>query len=330
MPSFALQAQQQAHLPSRKVVLNIEGPKAGSVPSVDVVSADETTPAHVLTPTSWLVDAEAMPVDIRLRPRRGQIFADNTSFLVTLSDQSSRHVVRLEMLDVAGLASLVVFRLDPLGAEEGMEVTALPYAQHETALSAVGHAVRTVTRRLTGTDSALPGPAVDVAVIVDATTSMRRHHESGLVSTVLQSLIGLSSVLSESGSFTVAAATDRISWRNDDSRPLQRGPLPVDFDDIRSVFTSALALRENATVVYVVTDDLPFDLERLATRGDASIKPHLIVISADPAQATAETQPPVPLTVWLEQDQKPSEPLVRSLLADHVPNPRSLIPGSSL
>ena len=330
MPTYTLQARQQAHVPGKKLVLKVEKSQNGPDLAVDVIGASQTRPAHMLTSDSWMVEAHREAVDIRLRPRRSQDFPADSTYSLTLSEDSSGHAVRVGGVNVSGSSSVIVVRLDPQPSPGGLEVIALPYHTHEVRLSAPAHAARTMARRLAGVDAALSGPAIDVEVLVDATTSMRAFHESGALSPLVQTLLGVSSVLSESGDFTVALATDRVHWRSDPDAPPGEGPLPVDFEEVHSVFVSALALEQPAQVTYIVTDDIPFDLEELGAQAGSGTSCHVVLWGpADWVESGHRPQAPaVRITGWPPSATSPQEAVVQSLLVDHLPSSRPLPSGS--
>lgn len=305
MPIYTLNPQQTAWLPERQAVLTVTLPAGKAPGGMDLtqVSPDGSTRAsHRLASNRWLVRAASEPCALRLQSQ----LTLPLGFSCEVSLAVAQDEVRLHTLDLSGLSQTTLF--DVVGDGERMRVVALPDQVNEVALSPTAHAARRLAREVV--DTPVRQGTVQVVVMVDVSSSMQPYLASGLVATIVESVVGAVAARAEEVRLTLVPAAHAILEMRDVEDLYEPLKLPAtDERQVRSVFCAALADRwpdapDRAT--YIVTDDVPHDIEILRSRSAS----HLVVIQPAGAGRPRCTEP---CTVWRDDVDFPTSHLMRSL-----------------
>jgi hypothetical protein len=307
MAIFTLNSQQTAWLAERQAVLTVTlatTERSTELELVQVNTEGSTRAVYRLASHRWLVRALQDPFAVRLQSRAG--LPQGTDCDVSLS--ADRDEVRLHTLDLSGVRQVTLFDVATEGSR--MRVTALPDQIKEVALPPTAHAARRLAREINGNSDALP--ARQLVVVVDASSSMKPFFSSGLVATIVETLVGSVAARAESICLTLVLAAHEVLSVDEFEAPLKLLNLPdPDETKIRSLFCASLANEwpeASDRTTYVITDDVPHDLELLRS-GSAS---HLVLIQ--PSNAAQPPGPVRPCTVWFDDQPTASPDLIRSLL----------------
>lgn len=307
MAIFTLNSQQTAWLGERQAVLTVTLASTARSTELELMQVNiegSTQAVHRLANHRWLVRALQDPFAVRLQSRDG--LPQGTNCDVRLS--ADRDEVRLHTLDLSGVRQVTLFEVATEGSR--MRVTALPDQIKEVALPPTAHAARRLAREFNGASGALS--TCQLVVVVDASSSMKPFFSSGLVSTIAETLVGSVASRAESIRLTLVLAAHEALSVNEFEGPMKRLSLPdQDETKIRSLFCASLANEwpeASDRTTYVITDDVPHDLELLRA-GSAS---HLVLIQ--PANAAKPPGPVHPCTVWFDDQPTATPALIRSLL----------------
>lgn len=207
--------------------------------------------------------------------------------------------VRSQLVDVSGLPYADVLELTPL--IDGRWSIHNPLPQHADTAEGIRALARNGARTVTGLPRVEPGGERHTYVVLDRSASMSAALRDGTVARLVETVAGVDEVVGAGAGVRVWSASAEV-------RPETRGADDADglVVDVRSAPTSgfqltrvveSLAGMPGPAAVYVVTDDLPFDLERAAeavARGPADLTWVLVLLARtrfDPARLGGPPRP---------------------------------------
>jgi hypothetical protein len=259
-------------------------------------SADGLTARPGTRPGLITLPDVAVPTRLRVMPLQSGTFADGTVLTLVLRTQS-RHgetdeTVTVRAVDVSGRPGRDLAVLEPVDEHTlvvrrlvGFDVPLWPLAAH----------ARTVARGLLDIDGR--DQPLDVVVAVDMSASMAPATADGAVEAAVEVVVGVAQVLAPRqvpSVFLLGAQTERVSAAT--SREVGAAARAAIGATGRGAGFRATTLlpADPRTIVYVVTDGVPADVDGLVAAGGADRLRRLVLV--DPA-GRPEQPPGLPTAV---------------------------------
>jgi len=286
------------------------------------------------------------PVALVARPRSVRAaFTDGVTFQTQISlpasDADADQIV-LTPVDVSGTSSAVLFTVAP--APGGWKVTAAPAGQSptpyapasqpppatpdgpdsnhptsdpQTATVATVRRAMYAARRHVGASTLPADQLITIAVAVDRSASMLPHQRSGALQAILELILGVNTVCGANRSIPVWKMSHHpCQMRPDLSESSIAGYVETVLDDqaltsgtVLAPLVEQIPRNANRQIVFVITDDVPPDMNATAAAMQARRDPpetpswHLIVLARHRSDPAVRTEP------WRDE-LRPLAPLV--------------------
>ena len=297
MPTYLLDGDSEARISDAPLSV-VLGTAANQAAFLLEAVAEDALPVITPKPGMLVLPKLSTRTALRVRPVGAQVFPENSvvSLTVTLNNQSDPDPERIvvSQVDVSGLSHRDLVILEPV---DGYIQARSSLATFDTTLGDLALQARVATRELLGTEHVDGTSAINVVVAIDASASMLTLTRDGLVSAVVDVLVGVSQVVSPGRDVSAAIVTSSVRWVESATasglsaavrQAQEETPLTTGF---RSAHPALIGRApDQNTVTYIVTDGVPADYAALevADTIDGEAR-HLVILGDATSTALAHT-----------------------------------------